>query len=391
MTTTGTPIWAREAALPIWKPLDSSRREEIVIVGAGLAGLGLARELRALGKDPLVVDARGPGAGASGRNAGFVLRTHVTDYPNLRARIGSSLARELLSVAAENHARIRACIGASVDTHRLSGSLMLASGPAEAERLDEARRALDSDGVLVREVRVPPTLAGFDAALAVDDDGEVHPGRLLAALADGTRGAIFDVRSVHRSSVSDGRHVIEAEHVVLATNASLSALVPALARVVTPQRAQMLATEPLPRALDTPCYAGLGFDYFRQRDDGRVLLGGQRHRFLEAEQTSVETTSPEVQSALESYLAQHLPFARAARIEARWSGIMAFTPDGLPLAGRLAIPSAPWVLGGWTGHGLGLSLAIAARLARVIAGAAAPDAALSALDPSRFSAIFAHE
>ena len=388
-----TSIWSRVADLPTWTPLAESRREEIVIVGAGLAGLGLARALRSLGADPLVIDARGPAAGASGRNAGFVLCTHVTEYPKLRARVGDVVARELLAAAADNHAQIAELAGTDARIHRARGSMMLAAGDHEIATLFEARRALEEAKVRVRETHVPTCLAGYDACLRVDDDGEVHPGRLVAALACGVRGALLTARSIDEGGVSDGSLRIDAKQVVIATNAWTSTLLPTLASVITPQRAQMLATAPLPLALDTPCYAGLGFDYFRQREDGRVLLGGQRHRFLEAERTRDESTSIEVQSALDAYLAAHLPFTRGARIEHRWAGIMAFSPDGLPLVGRLdRTLGRPWILAGWTGHGLGLAIALAERLARVITDPSRPaDPLLSVLDPNRFSAMFARE
>ncbi|MFO0685580.1 MAG: FAD-dependent oxidoreductase [Sandaracinus sp.] len=384
---TSTSIWMRDAGLPAWPALAGDRRERVVVVGAGLAGLGLARALRARGVDPLIVDARGPAAGASGRNAGFVLRTHVTELPALLARVGRPLVTELLALAAENHARVRALAGIDDPTrYRARGSLMLATGEVERARLVEASSALREAGVRASDVAVPAGLAAFDAALRVDDDGEVHPGRLVAALAEGARGARMDVRAVDAAGVSDGAHRIEADHVVLATNAWLGAVVPALAPVVTPNRAQMLATAPLAPTLELPCYAGLGFDYFRQRPDGRVLLGGRRHLFVEAERTRDESTSSEVQAALEAYLAEHLPFARGARIEERWSGIMAFTPDGLPLAGRTPVAGGSvWVLGGWTGHGLGLSLAVANRLAAKMIDRDRTDALLDALAPTRFA------
>lgn len=386
MTTSS--IWMRDAGLPAWSPLAAPRREDVVIVGAGLAGLGLAKALRARGLDPLVVDARGPAAGASGRNAGFVLRTHVTELPALVRRAGRPLVTELLTLAADNHARVRALAGtADASRYRPSGSLMLASGEAERASLAEAHAALRDAGVVARVVAVPACLAGFDGALQLDDDGEVHPGRLLAALAESTRGACMDVRRVDGRGIDDGAGTrIDAAHVVVATNAWIGTLLPSLAAVVTPNRAQMLATEPLPIALEIPCYAGLGFDYFRQRADGRVLLGGRRHLFAAAERTSDESTSSEVQAALDAYLAEHLPFARGARVDERWSGIMAFTPDGLPLAGRVDVPDgAAWVLGGWTGHGLGLSLALADRLAARLTDAERSDALLDVLSPSRFS------
>lgn len=376
-----TAIWWRDAAVPTWAPLEESRQEKVVIVGAGLAGLGLSHALRRRGLDPLVIDARGPAAGASGRNAGFVLRTHVTEYPSLRARVGVELARELLAVAKDNHARIAEI--SSPGAYRRSGSLMLASGPEEIAMLTEAQLLLGADGVRTTEVKVPSGLSGFDVALRIDDDGEVHPGKLASALAEDARGAIARATSIEEGLVRCGDVAIEARTIVLATNAWTGSLVPRLAGVITPHRAQMLATTPVARTLDVPCYAGLGFDYFRQRNDGRILLGGQRHLFAAAEETDVEQTSDEVQDALDAYVDAHLPFARGAAIEARWSGIMAFSADGLPLAGRVPGAGDQWILAGWTGHGLGLSLAVADRLAaRMIGGG--DDAVLDALDPRRF-------
>jgi gamma-glutamylputrescine oxidase len=378
------PIWWRDAGLPVWSAIEGPHTEEVVIVGAGLAGLGLARALRERGVDALVIDAAGPGAGASGRNAGFVLRTHVTDYPALRARIGAEIAQKLIALARDNHERIASLLPSTALAHRSSGSVMLASGAAEMAVLTEAQLLLGADGVRTREVKVPSGLRGFDAALRIEDDGEVHPGRIVAALAKQVRGRRGVAIELEDGAVVGDGFRIASKTIVLATNAWTGLLVPELARVITPQRAQMLATAPVSTTLETPCYAGLGFDYFRQRADGRVLLGGRRHRFLAEEATDEDAITDGVQSALEAYLHEHLPFAASAPIEARWSGIMAFTADGLPLAGPLPTRAGAWVLAGWTGHGLGLSLAVADRLAERIVAGTSGDTLMQALAPKRF-------
>jgi glycine/D-amino acid oxidase-like deaminating enzyme len=176
---------------------------------------------------------------------------------------------------------------------------------------------------------------------------------------------------------------------IVATNARLPELVPSLASFVTAHRAQMLATAAVPMMLDRPCYAGGGYDYFRQRGDGRVLLGGRRHLFFEAERTTSTAITDDVQRALDAYLEAHLAFARGAAIDARWAGTMGFSADGLPLAGRAPNEQDTWVLGGFTGHGLGLALALADHLADAIvdpSSARARDAVLTALRPDRFVA-----
>jgi len=92
-----------------------------------------------------------------------------------------------------------------------------------------------------------------------------------------------------------------------------------------------------------------------------------------------------VQSALETYLHEHLPFAASAPIEARWSGIMAFSADGLPLAGPL--PNRAGGVGARRMDGTrGSDSRSPSRIAwaeRIVAGTSG-DAVMDALSPARF-------
>lgn len=66
------PFWW-EAYEPQPLPeMDLPRETEVVIVGAGYAGLSAALELRRNGVDCVVVDAAEPGFGGSTRNGGMV-------------------------------------------------------------------------------------------------------------------------------------------------------------------------------------------------------------------------------------------------------------------------------------------------------------------------------
>src|SRR5438270_247946 len=75
-----------------------------------------------------------------------------------------------------------------------------------------------------------------------------------------------------RLQLDSGDDVV-AEAVVLATNGFTSTLAPSLP--IEPVRAQMCATVPTSVALVyRPAYADHGYQYWRQRADGRVLVGG---------------------------------------------------------------------------------------------------------------------
>ena len=342
----------------------------MLVVGSGVAGLSVSRALKLRGRRPFVVDAFGVGSGASARNGGFVLVTHICDYPAMRRRLGVEGTRTLLRAAEANHGAVRSLLQASTH-YQCAGSLMLAvdGDDAEAAILEEARALLKEDDVHAEFVRVPEALAGFSQALSIPSDGEVHPGHLSALLAEGVEGALATITAIdfteHTATTSNG-HTIAYRDVVLATNAWSANLVPELRGIIEANRGQMLATEPLPKALGSVCYAGWGYEYFRQRaSDGRVLLGGRRALFREAEATDECEPTAEVQASLDDYLVRHMPFTKGRAVTHRWAGIMGFSPDDLPLVGALPGRDA-LILAGFSGHGLGLALSCAEDLATLM-------------------------
>lgn len=348
-------------------PLSSAREVDVLVIGGGLAGLSVSRALKQHGRTPFVVDAFGVGSGASARNGGFVLVTHICDYPAMRRRLGVADTRVLLAAAKANHEAVQRLFGLSPH-YQSAGSLMLAvdGDEAEAAILEEARALLREDDVHAEFVHVPEALAGFSQALRIPSDGEVHPGLLTGLLAEGVEGAIANIASIdfeaHTATTTAGQ-TLGYRDVVIATNAWSAKLVPELQGVITANRGQMLATEPLPRAFASVCYAGWGYEYFRQRaSDGRVLLGGRRALFRAVEATDESEPTAEVQSSLDDYLHRHMPFTQGREITHRWAGIMGFSPDDLPLVGALPGQGA-FILAGFSGHGLGLALRCAEELA----------------------------
>jgi len=358
--------WQREAALaPFPRVCERAvRGVEVLVVGAGLAGLAVARAFAARGASVCVADAFGPGAGASGRNAGFVLACHPWDYPALRARLGPAGARAYLALSARSH-RILVERYADGCDYRPCGSLALpvAGDEAEAERLEQAARLLAADGLACTWTDPPAgALAGFGRALTIAGDAAVHPGKLVRRLAEGITGVRGTVRRIdpeRRIALLDDRR-ISFERAFVCAGGYAARILGAPHLRVAPKRAQVLAMGPVPPALGPVCYAGWGFDYFRQRPDGIVLAGGRRHLHEAAENTDAPGPTVPVQLDLEQYVRRHLPFAAEAPIVARWAGTMAFSADDVPILAPVPGDGSPvWVLGGFTGHGLGLAFAYA--------------------------------
>ncbi|RMG99849.1 MAG: FAD-binding oxidoreductase [Deltaproteobacteria bacterium] len=362
-------LWHGESPLPPWPRADRRRlrRIEVLVIGAGLCGLALARELAARGAEVCVVDAMGPGAGASTRNAGFVLVCHPWDYPALRGRLGPEGARAYLSLARRSHAIVRERYAEACD-HVPCGSLALAdeTDAEERVRLSQAAEMLQADGVpCTLSEDVPEGLEGFGCALSIPEDGGLHPGKLVACLADGlfgVRGRVCALDPDRRTATLEGDVEVAFDRAYVCTNGYASRLLGRTGPTIAPHRAQILALAPTgsPGPAGPVCYATWGYDYFRRRADGTWLVGGRRHLHREAEATDAPGPTAKVQLDLERFAARHLPATRGATVRARWSGTMGFTPDEIPHV-------APWpddagpvtVVGGFGGHGLGLALAYA--------------------------------
>ena len=150
--------------------------------------------------------------------------------------------------------------------------------------------------------------------------------------------------------------------------------------LIVPTRGQMIATEPLAeRRFERPHYGRHGFDYWHQRDDGRLVVGGFRDSALHEEFTTDETTTPRIQEALESFVAELAQ--RSLRIDYRWAGLFGLVMDFLPVVGRVPGSERVWVAGGYSGHGNVLGLLCGELAAQAMLGREAPELAL--FDPAR--------
>ena len=340
----------------------------------------------------MIVEAGALAAGASGRNAGFLLlgaagTDAASDDPAERER-----AARLWALSRENAALV-AELDASDPGVRLErvGSVVAAGSEEEAARLRASARRLD-EATWVEPAELHRRLGarGFFGGLVTPEGGALDPVGLVRALVHASGAAlVLHTRATALRAeaggcaVETGRGTIRAPRAVVAANAYAPELVPELAGLVRPVRAQMLATAPVAPFLSAPVYSHDGYYYVRQRRDGRVLVGGARHLFREAEVGYADATTPRLQAALEAYLAAHFPAAAGAAVERRWSGTMGFSPDGAPvLADVPGVPGAVAVAG-FSGQGLSLAVRLGATVAARVLGQ--PDAASDLVDISRLN------
>lgn len=355
---------------------------DIVVVGAGIIGVSTVHALAQLnpGKRVVLVDQRTIAWGASGRNAGFLIPGNHTDFAKAVDTYGYDTAKTIWEFTMETIDHVKRLDPART-AFRPTGTLLAAIEEDEARRLERSAEYIDDLGtscVYLSGERVNRRLgsSGFIAGLALTAGGTVNPARMARALLAGTGVQVLENWPVTDLSptASGGVQVsgpggsMEADQVILCTNAYTPQLIADTARVVRPVRAQMLATEPLEPFMEVPLYAHNGYYYLRQRIDGRLMLGGARHLHEEVEVGYEDAVTPHLQADLEAWLARHFPGIGKPAIERRWSGTMGFSLDGLPVVGSLeGMPQVMFACG-FTGHGMGYGLRFGLLLARLLLG-----------------------
>lgn len=340
---------------------------DAVVVGGGIVGSYASLLLREAGLDTVLLEARDLASGATGRNAGMVLLGLVDYYSLAVERYGRATARELWGLTVENRSRTLSLLQRLGLSYEPSGSLLLAVDDTEARVLEASARFLLDDGFDVEYVARDPLGRGFVNGLRQPDDLLIDPVRFSQALAaaSGARverdSEVYALENLpHGCRIHSKRCTIEARYAFVALNAYAPNLDPYFAPLVTPVRAQMLATAPAPGVINTALYANWGYEYLRQLADGTLLAGGGRKKYRHLEVGYDDTTTPDVQAAVSAFLGRYFPEVGPV-VQRRWSGVMGFTSDGVPVVGTLPHAPAVGFAIGFNGHGLGIGLVTAER------------------------------
>ena len=386
----GLPYWLDEPYEP--RPaLAGTVEVEACVIGAGVGGLSCAHRLAGHGVDTLVLERGTVASGASGRNGGFLLAGVAAFHNDARDLYGADKARRLYARTLTAQEEIYALAGrlGAGDSLRRVGSLRVAVSDDEAERVRGQVEALHEDGFpaeLVEPDGLPPVLRerGLCACL-VDHDAALHPVRWYRALAGAAEAAgarICEDTPVLGPVAAPGEGALEtaagarvrARHVVVAADGALPALVPDYEGRVQARRLHMVASAPIAeRIVDQLVYPRWGYEYFQQRPDGRILLGGYSDLDGPDSYTDREEGSTEIWARLEAYLREELGLDTT--VTHRWVGVVGYTEDQLPFVGE--VPGRPglWVSGGYSGHGNLPGYAAGQEIADAIAGRPGPEPA----------------
>lgn len=376
-------VWEKTAAAPgQYPPLSGLHKADVAIVGAGYTGLSAALHLAESGVKVVLLEAREPGWGASGRSGGQVIPGLKYDPPEMLSKYGPDLGARMADFAGGAPQLVFDLIdryGIECDARRCGWIQPAHSSTLEGmlKRRAESWAARGAAVELLDRARVSELL-GSDAYLSGWLDrrgGALNPlgysrGLARAAQAAGvTIHANTPVQSMRRDNgkfqLKCQGGTVEADQVVLATNGYTGSLVPTLKRTIIATHSFQVATDPLSDNVRKSILpqGHVSSDsrrvllYFRFDCDGRFLIGGVGGAKEPGREAQFKHL---VNAARQIFPQMTAPFTH------HWYGRVALTRDFMPHLHELE-PGLHTALG-YNGRGIAMGTAMGKLLARRVTG-----------------------
>ncbi|WP_251978489.1 NAD(P)/FAD-dependent oxidoreductase [Salinicola avicenniae] len=369
-------------AAPVRPPLTGGKRADVCVIGGGFTGLSSALHLAERGFDVTLLEASRIGFGASGRNGGQIVNSYSRDMDVIEAKYGGTTARALGSMAFEGAQIIRERVATyDIACDLKAGNLFaactdkqmrgLVAHKALWERYGHSALSLLDSRTYRDEIGSPR----YVGALLDQAGGHLHPLNLAlgeAAAFEALGGTIHEaspvVELVHGAParVRTAQGEIRADHVIVAGNAYLSGLLPALEGRSMPCGTQMIATTPLEASVahqllpHDRCVEDSNYllDYYRLSAGRRLLYGGGV-TYGGGDPASIE-------ASIRPNLERTFPQLRGIKFDYAWSGNFLLTLNRLPQFGR--INGNVLYAQGYSGHGLTCTHLAGRLMAEVLCG-----------------------
>ena len=366
-------IWCKTCDIKRYPELEGNVKTDVVVIGAGMAGILTAWQLEQAGVHTVVLEADTIGAGQTQNTTAKITSQHEMFCHSFIEKKGKETAKKYVQAnqaAVEEYKRIMkeqeiACDLSERDAYVYSG---------EEEKLRqeaEAAQSLGIDASLERQIEVPVSCAGV---VRFPGQAQFHPLKFLGALAEKLK--IYEhtpATEVNENLVKTPRGSVKADKIVFATHFPFINFPGLYFARMHQERSYVIALENAGKI--SGMYIGDGENSlsFRQYEN-YLLLGGAAHR------TGENRTGGRYEKLKEA-AGKLFPQSSVA---ACWSAQDCITADKIPFIGPYAADRPNWfVATGFQKWGMSSSMVSAMLLRDQICEIRNPFEEVFA--PSRFS------
>ena len=364
-STPSTWYETTRVASPARARLNHDLDTDVCVIGAGLAGLTVAREVALRGWSVAVLEASHVAAAASGRNTGFVLPGFSESIDGMVERIGLDHTKQLWALSEQGLDYVRRTIDEcgmpGVDP--IPGWLHVyqTDNSDDIRAYVERLRWIGADAEMWPTARVREQLVNprYFNAVHFRNAFHIHPLNYalgLASAAEKAGARIFedtpalsiDPAGVRKRIVTPSARV-RAGRVVLAGNVHLGTLMPALAATLLPVTTFVMVTEPIGPVLhEVVRYRGAVSD--TNRADNHYRIVGDNRLQWSGRMRAWQADPRWVKRGLVADIRRNFPDLGPIEVAHLWRGTLGRTIHRMPQIGEIA--DGLWLASGFGGHGL---------------------------------------
>ncbi|WP_179405620.1 NAD(P)/FAD-dependent oxidoreductase [Burkholderia guangdongensis] len=375
----------------IQRELEGDVSADVIVVGAGFAGLNAAIALANQGARVVVIEREFAGFGASGRNAGYLAGGSGAKFDLFLDRIGREQTQKVVDYFEAGVSHVESMLEEhGIDCDYIASGLIRAGihPMHEANIRSNIRTAAEFgikmqflDWAAMRARGIPPA---FLFGSYINRGGTLDPGKYVmglrrAALEAGvtlyentellwwTAGRVVEARTP--------RGIARAPFMVFATNAYTPRL-GLLENKVVPMRVSAIETEPLCAEqlaqLNWPNREGIvtahrKMESHRLTARNTLVITTKRVRYAFGSRTPNIPDSAAYLALIRAFR-ERFPTLKDLAIRACWSGYISVAGDALPVVGATGERQNVFYTTGCSGHGVGAQSLAGRLLAERIRG-----------------------